>query len=66
MGFVPGGKMLDGMVNDYKQKMNRHQSNMFLLSDWLDFLYGGLLQITFVRTISAKLWSMETALLAQN
>ncbi|MCI8947328.1 MAG: hypothetical protein HFI91_09785 [Lachnospiraceae bacterium] len=41
IGFYLGGKMLAGMINDYKTKMNRNLVNMLLLNDWLGFLYSG-------------------------
>lgn len=40
-GFFLGGKMLVGMINDYKTRMNRNLFNMLLLNDWLDFIYSG-------------------------
>lgn len=40
-GFFLGGKVLVGMVNDYKRRMKRNLSNMMLFNDWLDFLYSG-------------------------
>ncbi len=41
IGFFLGGKMLAGMVNDYKNKMKRNTCNMMVLSNWLEFIYGG-------------------------
>lgn len=40
-GFFLGGKMLVGMINDYKLRMEHNLSNMMLLNDWLEFLYSG-------------------------
>lgn len=40
-GFFLGGKMLVGVINDYKTRMNRNLFNMLLLNDWLDFIYSG-------------------------
>ncbi len=40
-GFFLGGKMLVGLINDYKMKMDRNMSNMLLCNDWLDFIYSG-------------------------
>lgn len=40
-GFIFGGKMLVGMINDYKKRMERNLSNMMLFNDWLETLYSG-------------------------
>lgn len=40
-GFFFGGKVLVGMINDYKMRMERNLSNMLLFHDWLEFLYSG-------------------------
>lgn len=41
IGFFLGGKMLVGMINDYKKRMERNCSNMMLFNNWLEFLYSG-------------------------
>lgn len=41
VGFFLGGKMLVGMINDYKMRMERNLSNMMLFNDWLEFIYSG-------------------------
>jgi hypothetical protein len=40
-GVVLGGKILVGMINDYKKRMERNYSNMILFNDWLEFVYSG-------------------------
>ncbi len=40
-GFFLGGKMLVGMINEYKSRMKCEHSNMLVLNDWLYFLYSG-------------------------
>lgn len=40
-GFFLGGKMLVGMINEYKNGMDRNYTNMAVLNQWLSFLYGG-------------------------
>lgn len=40
-GFFLGGKILVGMINDYKKRMERNFSNMMLFNDWLKFIYSG-------------------------
>lgn len=40
-GLFLGGKMLVGMINDYKRRMERNLSNMMLLNDWVEFIYSG-------------------------
>lgn len=40
-GFFLGGKVLVGMINDYKRRMDRNASNMMLFNDWIEFLYAG-------------------------
>ncbi len=40
-GFALGGKALVGMINDYKERMERNLANMMLFNDWLEFLYSG-------------------------
>lgn len=41
VGFFLGGKMLVGMINDYKMRMERNLSNMMLFNDWLELIYAG-------------------------
>lgn len=41
VGIILGGKMLVGMINDYKMRMERNLSNMMLLNGWLEFIYSG-------------------------
>lgn len=40
-GFFLGGKMLVGMINDYKTRMNRNLLNMLTFNDWLELIYSG-------------------------
>lgn len=40
-GFFLGGKILVGLINDYKKRMERNLSNMLLYNDWLEFIYSG-------------------------
>lgn len=40
LGFFLGGKMLVGMINDYKMRMKRNNANMMIFHDWLEFLYN--------------------------
>lgn len=41
VGIILGGKMLVGMINDYKVRMQRNLSNMMLFNNWLEFIYSG-------------------------
>ena len=41
VGIILGGKMLVGMINDYKMRMQRNLSNMMLFNNWLEFIYSG-------------------------
>lgn len=41
VGIILGGKMLVGMINDYKTRMQRNLSNMMLFNNWLEFIYSG-------------------------
>lgn len=40
-GFFLGGKMLVGMVNDCRLRMERNLSNMLVFNDWLEYIYKG-------------------------
>ena len=40
-GFFLGGKILVNMINDYKMRMERNQSNMMIFNDWLKYIYSG-------------------------
>lgn len=41
IGFFLGGKMLVGMINEYKSGMKRNSANMMVFNNWIEFIYNG-------------------------